>query len=219
MKPKLERSAIERHPVFCPSANSWSTSGSEASLSDPLIAMLAVLLDQAVGDVRPIPHHLLAALHAAQAGDHDPAGARAARAPRLARLSFQHVASQPGGERHVLRRGRADDSLQHGNEAAHGVDRAIGEIIEQRGVGRRPRHQPTRSPSMAAISSSMNAWVERHATTAPRARASSSPIAFNRWVFPSPLLPTRTSGLYFFPGRSITSRTALTATSFDGPTA
>src|SRR2546426_11048406 len=107
MYPKLERSAIERHPVFCPSANSWSTSGSEASLSEPLIAMLAVLLDQAVGDVRPIPHHLLAALHPAQARHDDPAGAHAARAPRLARLPLQHVAGQPGGERHVLRRGGA----------------------------------------------------------------------------------------------------------------
>src|SRR5256885_1864009 len=64
---------------------------------------------------------------------------------------------------------------------------------------------------MAAISSSMNAWVERHATTAPLARASSKPIALSRWVFPSPLFPTRTSGLYFFPGRAITARAALTA--------
>ena len=65
----------------------------------------------------------------------------------------------------------------------------------------------------------MNAWVERHATTARRPRANSSPTALSRCVLPSPLFPTRTSGLYFFPGRSSTARAALTATWFDGPTA
>src|SRR5207245_650405 len=69
------------------------------------------------------------------------------------------------------------------------------------------------------MSSSMNAWVERHATTARLACASSRPSAFRRWVLPSPLFPTSTSGLYFLPGRSSTARTALTATSLDGPTA
>src|SRR2546422_999982 len=74
--------------------------------------MLVVLLDQAVGDVRPIPHHLLAALHPAQARDDDPAGAHAARAPRLARLSLQHVAGQPGGDPHALRRGGAAGAVK-----------------------------------------------------------------------------------------------------------
>src|SRR3989442_1235514 len=69
------------------------------------------------------------------------------------------------------------------------------------------------------MSSSMNAWVERHATTARLACASSRPSAFRRWVLPSPLFPTSTRGLYFLPGRSSTARTALTATSLDGPTA
>src|SRR5439155_1741498 len=77
----------------------------------------------------------------------------------------------------------------------------------------------TRFPSIAAISSSMNACVERHATTARFPRASSSPIAFSKCVFPSPLFPTNTIGLYFFPGRSRAARAALTATWFDGPTA
>src|ERR1700694_4245079 len=45
------------------------------------------------------------------------------------------------------------------------------------------------------------------------------PIAFRRWVFPRPLRPTSTSGLYFLPGAAITARAALTATSFDGPDA
>src|SRR2546430_9838413 len=65
----------------------------------------------------------------------------------------------------------------------------------------------------------MNAWVERHVTTARLACASSRPSAFRRWVLPSPLFPTSTRGLYFLPGRSSTARTALTATSLDGPTA
>src|SRR6266496_4463759 len=65
----------------------------------------------------------------------------------------------------------------------------------------------------------MNACVERHATTARFPRASSSPIAFSKCVFPSPLFPTSTSGLYFFPGRSSAARAAPTATWFDGPTA
>src|SRR2546428_462869 len=72
---------------------------------------------------------------------------------------------------------------------------------------------------MAEISSSMNAWVERQATTARFPRASSSPIAFSKCVLPRPLFPTSTSGLYFFPGRSRVARAALTATWFDGPTA
>src|SRR5712664_2277879 len=65
----------------------------------------------------------------------------------------------------------------------------------------------------------MNACVERHATTARLPRASSSPMAFSKCVFPSPLFPTNTSGLYFFPGRSRAARAALAATWFDGPTA
>src|SRR5205823_1709708 len=65
----------------------------------------------------------------------------------------------------------------------------------------------------------MNACVERHTTTARFPRASSSPIAFSKCVCPSPLFPTNTSGLYFFPGRSRAARAALTATWFDGPTA
>src|SRR6266550_3548840 len=72
---------------------------------------------------------------------------------------------------------------------------------------------------MAEISSSMNACVERQATTARFPRASSSPIAFSKCVLPRPLFPTSTSGLYFFPGRSRAARAALTATWFDGPTA
>src|SRR5712691_11678360 len=44
-------------------------------------------------------------------------------------------------------------------------------------------------------------------------------MAFSKCVFPSPLLPTSTSGLYFFPGRSMAARAALTATWFDEPTA
>src|SRR2546430_829663 len=89
------------------------------------------------------------------------------------------------------------------------------------GVARRwrARHQSTRSPSIAAISSSTNACVERHATTARFPRASSRPIALSRWVFPRPLLPTSTSGLYFLPGCFSTARAAPTATSLDGPTA
>jgi hypothetical protein len=39
MYPKFVRSAIARQPVFCPSARSWSTSGSDASLREPLIAI------------------------------------------------------------------------------------------------------------------------------------------------------------------------------------
>src|SRR6266581_477057 len=51
----------------------------------------------------------------------------------------------------------------------------------------------------------MNAWVERQATTAPRFRASSSPMALSRCVLPRPLFPTNTSGLYFLPGCSSTA--------------
>src|SRR5438094_822077 len=68
------------------------------------------------------------------------------------------------------------------------------------------------------MSSSMNAWVERHATTARLACASSTPSASSRWALPSPLFPTSTRGLDFLPGRSSTARTALTATSLDRPT-
>src|SRR5207253_297973 len=80
-------------------------------------------------------------------------------------------------------------------------------------------HQSARSPSIAAISSSTDACVERHATTARLPRASSRPIALSKCVFPRPLLPTSTSGLYFLPGCFSTARAALTATSLDGPTA
>src|SRR2546427_8626571 len=65
------------------------------------------------------------------------------------------------------------------------------------------------------MSSSTNCWVERHATTAFFFFANSSPMALSRCVFPSPLRPTMTSGLYFLPGLEITSRAALRATSFE----
>src|SRR5690349_7520580 len=72
---------------------------------------------------------------------------------------------------------------------------------------------------MAAITSSMNACVDRHATTARGRPANARPMALSRWVLPDPLAPTSTSGLNFFPGLAIASRMAASSFSFDGPAA
>src|SRR6266571_2489689 len=104
MYPKFDRSAIERHPVFCPSASSCSTSGSDASLSEPLIAISEQVLHHAVGRIGPLPHHLLVAADAARRGDNDARRAEPRRAPLIAcRLAIEDLARQPRRDRLALR--------------------------------------------------------------------------------------------------------------------
>src|SRR2546430_12368737 len=135
---------MEKHPVFCPNASSCSTSGSDASLSEPLMAISGT--PRSYGRPRrPSPTRLLATLDAAEARHDEAAGAEAAGAATVARrLSFEHFAREPRRERTVLRGRRADHALQHTHEATHRVGRAIAEIIDQ---GRLPVGTPVREPS------------------------------------------------------------------------
>src|SRR5439155_1462825 len=122
----------------------------------------------------------------------------------------------------ILGGGRAHDPLQLAHQPAHRLRRTVGEVVDERRIGAGvllPQQALQHGPLDLAVG--LRDLCDQ-APGQPRRDAllqTGERVRRSRWVFPRPLLPTSTSGLYFLPGCLSTARAAPTATSLDGPTA